>query len=137
MDQRTRRRGLDSIDTMVRRLHRKTRRRTDYSHQKRYWQHEGPQNDNNLKQKWEEKQLYWYFKGLINGTLLEKTWMWLRKGNLKRETEFLLIAAQNNAIRTNHFKVRIGKTQQNSKCRVCGDWDETAHHIKNECSKLA
>ena len=47
--------------------------------------------------------------------------MWLRKGNLKRETESLLIAAQNNTIRTNHIKARIDKMQQNSKCRLCGD----------------
>ena len=40
-----------------------------------------------------------------------------RKRNLKRETESLLIAAQNNAIRTNHIKARRDKTQQNSKCR--------------------
>ena len=29
----------------------------------------------------------------------KKTWIWLRKGNHKRETEYLLIAAKNNAIR--------------------------------------
>ena len=63
--------------------------------------------------------------------------MWLRKGNFKRKTESLLIAAQNNAIRTNHIKARIDKTQQNSKCRLYGDWDETINHIKSECSKLA
>ena len=28
-------------------------------------------------------------------------------------------------------------TQQNSKCRLCGDRDETINHIINECSKLA
>ena len=37
------------------------------------------------------------------------------KGNLKRETESILIATQNNAIRTNYIKVKIDKTQQNSK----------------------
>ena len=63
--------------------------------------------------------------------------MWLRKGNLKRETESLLIEAQINAIRTNHIKVRINKMQQNSKCRLCGDRDETINHIISECSKLA
>ena len=47
--------------------------------------------------------------------------MWLRKGNLERETDSLLIAAQNNAIRLNHIKARIDKTQQNSKWRLCGD----------------
>ena len=67
----------------------------------------------------------------------DKTWKRLRKGNFKRETESLQIAAQNNAIRTNHIKARIDKTQQNSKCRLCGDRDETVHHIISECSKLA
>ena len=40
----------------------------------------------------------------------EKTWIWLKKGNLKKETESLLKAAQNNAIRTNYVKVKIDKT---------------------------
>ena len=89
------------------------------------------------KQKWEEKQLYGRFKHLINNISHQKTWTWLRKGNLMRETESLLIAAQDNAIRTNHIKARIDKTQQNSKCRLCGDRDETINHIISECSKLA
>ena len=67
----------------------------------------------------------------------QKTWTWLKKGNFKRETESLLITAQNNAIRTNHIKARIDKTQQNSKCRLCGGRDETIKHIISECSKLA
>ena len=81
------------------------------------------------KQKWEEKQLYDRFKRLINNISHKKTWTGLIKGNLKRETESLLIAAQVNAIRTNHNKARIDKTQQNSKCRLCGDRDETINHI--------
>ena len=89
------------------------------------------------KQKWEEKQLRGIFKRLINNISREKTWTWLRKGNFKRETESLLIAAQNNAIRTNNIKARIDKTQQNSKCRLCGDRDKTTNHIISECSKLA
>ena len=64
-------------------------------------------------------------------------WMWLRKENLEREKGSLLIAAQNNAIRTNHIKARIDKTQQNSRCRLCGDKDKTINHIIRECSKLA
>ena len=63
--------------------------------------------------------------------------MWLRKGNFKKETESLLIAAQNNTIRTNHIKVRINKMQQNSKCRLYGDREETINHIISKCSKLA
>ena len=64
------------------------------------------------KQKWEGKQLYGRFKRLINNISPDKTWTWLRKGNFNRETESLLIAAQNNAVRTNHIKAGIDKTQQ-------------------------
>ena len=59
-----------------------------------------------------------------------------RKGNLKRESESLLIATENNAIKS-MSKQKIDKTQQNSKCRLCGDRDETINHIISECSKLA
>ena len=67
----------------------------------------------------------------------DKTWAWLRKGNFKRETESLQIAAQDDAVRTNHIKARIYKTQQNSKCRLCNDRNEAINHIISECSKLA
>ena len=67
----------------------------------------------------------------------EKTWTWLRKGNPHRGTESLLIAAQNNSIRTNHIKARIDKTQQTGKFRLCGDRDEMINYIISECSKLS
>ena len=71
------------------------------------------------KQKWEGKQFPGRFKRLINSISHGKTWTWQKKGNFKRETESFLMVAQNSAIRTNHIKVRIDKTQQNSKCRLC------------------
>ena len=61
----------------------------------------------------------------------------MRKGNFKREKESLLIAAQNNGVRTNYIKARIDKKQQNSKCRLCGHIDETINLLISECSKLA
>ena len=69
--------------------------------------------------------------------LHEKIWTWLRKDNLKRETESLLIAVQINAIRTNHITARIDKTQQESSYRLCDDRDESINHIISESSKLA
>ena len=63
--------------------------------------------------------------------------MWLIKGNLKRETESLQRAAQNNALRTNHIKARIDKPQQNSKYKLCGDRNETMNHIISDCRILA
>ena len=66
----------------------------------------------------------------------EKTWTWLRKGNLKRETEFLLLAAKNIAVRTNYVKMKIDNLQENSKCRLFGDRDETINPIISEYSEL-
>ena len=89
------------------------------------------------KQKWKEKQFYGRFKRLINNFSHDKTWTCLRKGNFKRETWSLQMAAGNNTIRTNHIKARIDKTQQNSKCRLSGNREEIINHIISECRKLA
>ena len=83
------------------------------------------------------RKLYGRFKLLIKNISHGKTWTWLRKGNFKRKTQSLLIAAEDNAVRTNHIKARIDKTQQNSKCRRCGDRDQTINLIISECRKLA
>ena len=61
----------------------------------------------------------------ISSDKRDRTWTRLRKRKLKRETESLLISAQNNANRTNHIKI------YNTQCI-----DETINHIENECSKL-
>ena len=45
------------------------------------------------KQKCEEKQLYSYFKRQTKEISHEVTGTWLRKGNLEKETESLLITA--------------------------------------------
>ena len=86
------------------------------------------------KQKWKEKQRYGHFKRKT--FTRENLAVSKKKKNLKRGTESLLIAAQNNAIRTNYIKARIDKMQQNSKCRLCGNRNETINHIICEYCKL-
>ena len=49
----------------------------------------------------ERKTTIWTFQATKNDISHEKTWTCLTKRKLMRETESLLIAAQNNAIRTN------------------------------------
>ena len=46
------------------------------------------------------------------------------------------MATQNNAIMTNYVEAKIDKTQQDSKCRLCVDRDETMNHIMSEHGKL-
>ena len=95
------------------------------------------ENNNKTKeQKWEEKQLYWYFKWCTGEISHKNTWIWQRKGNLQRETETVLIVVLNNTIRNNCIKARIDNTQQNSKSRLCDDKYEMVNHIISEFSKL-
>ena len=61
----------------------------------------------------------------------------LQNGDLKRETESLIVAAQNQSVRTNLVKARIDKSQGDSLCRVCRKVDESIDHIVSGCSKLA
>ena len=63
--------------------------------------------------------------------------MWLKGTGIKRETESLILAAQEQAIRTNVIKAKIDNTQEESKCRMCGKVDETVNHIISECNMLA
>ena len=55
---------------------------------------------------------------------------------MKRETESLIVAAQNQSIRRNLVKARIDKSQGDSLCRVCRKVDESIDHIASGCSKL-
>ena len=41
-----------------------------------------------------------------------------KRGNIKRKAEFLLIAAQNNAINTNYAKIRLENTKRNKIANV-------------------
>ena len=56
---------------------------------------------------------------------------------MKRETESLLVAAQDKSIRTNLVKAKIDKSHGDSLCRVCRKVYESIDHIVSGCSKLA
>ena len=63
-------------------------------------------------------------------------WLWLRSMGIKRETESLIMAAQEQAIRINVIKAKIDNTQEESKCTMCGRVDETVNHVLSESSKM-
>ena len=82
---------------------------------------------------------------MLHGQFVQQTkevgnqdrWQWLRNGTLKRETESLIFAAQEQAIRTNVIKGNIDKSQEQTKCRMCSRADETINQLVSECPKLA
>ena len=83
-----------------------------------------------------KRQEDWKTKTL-HGRILRQTedvrdgasWDWLMRGDLKKETEGLIIAAQDQALRTNAFKAKIEKQQLSPLCRMCGLKDESVGHL--------
>ena len=67
----------------------------------------------------------------------KETWQWMKRGSLKRETESLIIAAQDQALRTNYRNAKIEESTNISMCRLCKEKEETVSHILSECSKIA
>ena len=59
------------------------------------------------------------------------------KGKFKNETESFLIAAQNNAIRTNYIKEKTDNTQKNSKCKLYVDRYKRVNYIISKCNVIA
>ena len=92
---------------------------------------------NERKTQWMQKQLHGQFIRPTTSKASEDQWGWLRKGCLKRTTEVLIMAAQEQAIRTNNIKLKIDKTQENSKHRMCGKAEESVNQVLSNCSKLA
>ena len=49
----------------------------------------------------------------------------------------MIVAAQNQSIRTNIVKGKIDKSQRDSSCRVCKKVDGSIDQTASSCSKLA
>ena len=61
---------------------------------------------------------------------IEQSWVWLQNGDLKRETESVIVAAQNQSIR---IKAKIDKSQKDMLCRKT---DESIDHVVSGCRNL-
>ena len=66
-----------------------------------------------------------------------KSWDWLKKGYLKKETESTIIAAQDQILCTRNMRKTVFGENVDSAYRVCGSADEAVAHIVAECQKLA
>ena len=66
----------------------------------------------------------------------EQSWVLLQNGDLKGETESLIVAAQNQSIRTNLVKAKINRSQKDTLCRLYKKADQSIDHVVSSCSKL-
>ena len=85
----------------------------------------------------EGKPLHGQFARQNKDQRSEIMWMGLKIGQLKRETEALIVAAQDQAIRTNYIKAKIDTTEDNPKGRMCNQRDETVSNIVTAFPKMA
>ena len=53
-----------------------------------------------------------------------------------KETKSLIVATQNQCIRTNLVKAKIDHSQKDTLCRLCKKADESIYHAVSGCSKL-
>lgn len=90
------------------------------------------------EEKWRNKKMYGQYVREVSESADEgKTWRWLSKCDLKPETEALICAAQEQAIRTNYVKCNIDKSVASPLCRLCHKKGESISHVVSECKKLA
>ena len=85
---------------------------------------------------WKTKALHGKYPREIKDQVDEKeTWRWLTNGHLNKQTESLIIAAQDQAHRTHAIKVHIHKTAESSLCCLCKTKDETVDYIVSGVAK--
>ena len=92
------------------------------------------------REKWVGKVMHGQYQRQIAeaGVDTEASWSWLTHQDLKKETEGMILAAQDQALRTNYIKCKIDKVPGTSPlCRLCRKHNETVDHILNGCPKLA
>ena len=68
---------------------------------------------------------------------IEQSYLWLKYGDIKGETESRIAGAQDQAISTNYLKNKILKEEIESKCRLCKQNEETIDHLTSACPILA
>ena len=56
---------------------------------------------------------------------------------MKRETESVIVAAQNQNIGINLVKAKIDQSQKDTLCRLYKKADESIDHVVSGCNKLA
>ena len=89
------------------------------------------------REKYEGKPLHGQFIKATEEVRGKRSWDWLKKGHLKKETVSTIVAAQDQVLCTKNLRNVVYGENVQSICRVCGAADEAIAHIVSECSKLA
>ena len=83
---------------------------------------------------YKEKALHGQFVRNTEQVRDEMSWNWLKRRKLKKEIEGTIMAAQDQALRTNAIKNRIDRQDVSP---MCGEREETISHVVSQCKTLA
>ena len=86
---------------------------------------------------WKEKAWHGQFLRETERMQDQRRWQWLKTGELKRETERLIYAAQEQALSTNAVKNGINHQDVSPLYRVSKEKVESLGHVISLCSVLA
>ena len=86
---------------------------------------------------WKERALHGQFLRETEEMQDQRRWQWLKAGELKRETESFLCAAQEQALKTNAVKNGIDHQDVSPLCRLCKAKVESVTNVVSSCSVLA
>ena len=88
-------------------------------------------------EQWRQKNKHGVFLKKIEGIADQSSWDWTRGGFLRKETEGLIFAAQEQALSTRAIRAITYKEDISPLCRVCEKELETPMHIAAGCPALA
>ena len=84
-----------------------------------------------------EKRVHGRVLGDMEEVGTKETWQWLQGGYITKSMEGFIMAAQEQALRTQWFRAKIQKENVSPKCRLCDGEDETIRHLSAGCTKLS
>ena len=92
-----------------------------------------------MRKTWSEKLMHGMFPKYLKSEYidLDQSFQWMKCVGLKSETEGLVVAAQDQALKTRYYSKHIMKEGTMDKCRMCHQMPDTAKHIMAGCQKLA
>ena len=88
------------------------------------------------RSQWLEKPLHGSFLKDTEKVSTERTWHWLKGGHLKKETEAIVCAAQEQALLVNSIKKQIVGQDGSPMCTLWGELSETVMHLSRSCPVL-
>ena len=88
-------------------------------------------------EEWKSKPMQGQFLRQTKELSSNDTWQWLQRGELKKETEGIIMAAQDQSLRTRYIQRAIDGTSISPKCRQCNQKCKSINHIACECPALA